>query len=213
MKTVFGRKLKAKHHIATHYARVIRMQGPVIPMWMTRFESKHQFFTHEGRNTKNFINLPKTLAEKHQIVIASTPFQLNEVKPSKLKRYCSNNSQFDITIQNYFGNNVDELNQAQFFIYNSHKYANGIMIIENRLISEIKLILKLQQSYFFICESYELIKFNYSCNSIEIKKCNHEHRFQVHDFIKLNNKNCYEKRILDDKIYIIADTLLVFDQF
>lgn len=215
MKTVFGRKLKAKHHIATHYARTIRMQGPVIPMWMTRFESKHQFFTHEGRNTRNFINLPKTLAEKHQIFIASTPFQLNEVNPSKLRkfRFSSNYLQFDPIIQNYFGSNIDKLNQAQFFIYNSHKYSNGLMVIENRLISEIKLILSVEQSYFFICEFYELIKFNYLCNSIEIRKCNHENRFQVYDFSKLNNKRCYEKRVLGDEIHIIADTLLVFDQF
>lgn len=46
-----------------HYPRCIRKIGPLIHMWCMRFEGKHRFFK---KSVKNFKNITKTLAKKHQ---------------------------------------------------------------------------------------------------------------------------------------------------
>lgn len=62
----FDGKLIPKHHNVLHYPNTIRKIGPLINYWMMRFEAKHQFFTNAANNTKNFVNITKTLAHKHQ---------------------------------------------------------------------------------------------------------------------------------------------------
>ena len=43
---------------------------PLIRLWTLRFESKHSSFKRCARKLQNFVNLPKTLAERHQILQA-----------------------------------------------------------------------------------------------------------------------------------------------
>ena len=67
-KSVFtDKKLIPKHHLMIHYPRCIRKIGPLIHMWCTRFEGKHNFFK---RSVKNFKNITKTLVKKHQNQLA-----------------------------------------------------------------------------------------------------------------------------------------------
>ena len=60
--------LKPKHHFLFHYPELILAFGPLARMWTLRFESKHSYFKKCARKLQNFINLPKTLAERHQIL-------------------------------------------------------------------------------------------------------------------------------------------------
>ena len=61
------RNLIPKHHFMIHYPSCIRKIGPLIHMWSMRFEAKHRIF----KNTlKNFKNITKSLAKKHQMSIA-----------------------------------------------------------------------------------------------------------------------------------------------
>jgi len=46
------------------------MFGPLIHVWTMRMESKHSFFKRCARNSHNFINISKTLAETHQLNLA-----------------------------------------------------------------------------------------------------------------------------------------------
>lgn len=62
-----GRNLIPKHHFMIHYPSCIRKIGPLIHMWSMRFEAKHRIF----KNTlKNFKNITKSLAKRHQMSIA-----------------------------------------------------------------------------------------------------------------------------------------------
>lgn len=58
--------LTAKHHFMTHYVGIIRAMGPLKPMSMMRFESKHKVLKNFVKKTHNFRNINKSLAIKHQ---------------------------------------------------------------------------------------------------------------------------------------------------
>ena len=40
--------------------------GPIRTMWCMRFESKHHYFKHIAQAMGNYINLPKSVAMRHQ---------------------------------------------------------------------------------------------------------------------------------------------------
>lgn len=62
--------LRPKHHFVEHYPQLMRMYGPLRDMWTMRFEGKHKFFKQVIHNTKNFKNVPQTLAVRHQRMMA-----------------------------------------------------------------------------------------------------------------------------------------------
>lgn len=47
-------KMKPKHNYLKHYPRLILQFGPLIHLWILRFESKHGFFKRCIRSAKNF---------------------------------------------------------------------------------------------------------------------------------------------------------------
>ena len=59
-------QLRPKHHFLVHYPSLIRHFGPLKHMWTLRFESKHSYFKNAVRHCKNFKNITKTLACKHE---------------------------------------------------------------------------------------------------------------------------------------------------
>lgn len=73
----FDLPLKPKHHFLLHYVSVIRAMGPVVKFWAMRMEAKHQYFKQLVNHTKQFVNIKKTLAYKHQEQLfgIATPFK------------------------------------------------------------------------------------------------------------------------------------------
>lgn len=63
-------KLLPKHHYLEHYPHMIRCFGPLIALWTMRFEAKHSFFKQVARHTNCFKNIPRSLAIKHQLMLA-----------------------------------------------------------------------------------------------------------------------------------------------
>jgi len=63
-----GISLKPKHHFIHHYPELIRQYGPLSHCSTMRFESKHAFFKQVVRDCKNFKNIPKMLAARHQLL-------------------------------------------------------------------------------------------------------------------------------------------------
>ena len=68
--SVISGNLKPKHHFITHYPHLTLQCGPLINLWTMRFESKHSYFKQCIRSSRNFINVTKSLAEKHQYLQA-----------------------------------------------------------------------------------------------------------------------------------------------
>lgn len=74
-------KLTPKHHFVEQYRDLIRGFGPLVSLWTMRFEAKHSFFKQVVRYTKNFRNVLKSLASKHQMMMAYHS-QANALKPA-----------------------------------------------------------------------------------------------------------------------------------
>ena len=58
--------LKPKHHHIIHYSRVLKEMDPLVNLWAIRFESKHNQLKRICNNIKSRVNLPKSIAIKHQ---------------------------------------------------------------------------------------------------------------------------------------------------
>lgn len=69
-KRLLKSEVKPKHHFLMHYPKLIRLMGPIIHLFTLRFEAKHQFFKRVAKACKNYINLGKTMALRHQIWMA-----------------------------------------------------------------------------------------------------------------------------------------------
>jgi hypothetical protein len=63
-------RLLPKHHYLEHYPDLIRCFGPLVHLWTMRFEGKHRFFKRVIHDTQNFKNVVKTLATRHQHMVA-----------------------------------------------------------------------------------------------------------------------------------------------
>lgn len=63
-------KLRPKHHYIEHYPDLVRRFGPLVNLWTMRFEGKHRFFKRVVHDTQNFKNVLKTLADRHQYMVA-----------------------------------------------------------------------------------------------------------------------------------------------
>lgn len=59
-----------KHHFLVHYPEVIRRLGPTALMSTAPFENKHVFFTRHVRTISVNKNIIKTLATRHQFILA-----------------------------------------------------------------------------------------------------------------------------------------------
>ncbi|KAI3363583.1 hypothetical protein L3Q82_001177 [Scortum barcoo] len=75
-------KLRPKHHYIEHYPQMIRRFGPLVHFWTIRFEGKHKVFKKIVHDAQNFKNVPKTLAYKHQQLMAYHLSLPNFFKPS-----------------------------------------------------------------------------------------------------------------------------------
>ena len=62
--------LKPKHHYLAHYPHLTIQCGPLIRLWTLRFESKHSYFKKCIKSANNFINVTRSLSEKHQLLQA-----------------------------------------------------------------------------------------------------------------------------------------------
>nr|XP_012220641.1 PREDICTED: uncharacterized protein LOC105671240 [Linepithema humile] len=64
--TEYNTHLRPKHHMITHLPTVIKRMGPPRHFWTMRFESKHNYLKDLSNKLKNFKNVCKTLAFRHQ---------------------------------------------------------------------------------------------------------------------------------------------------
>ncbi len=63
-------KLRPKHHYVEHYLELTKCFGPLVHLLTMRFEGKHHFFKRVILDTHNFKNVLKTLATRHQHMMA-----------------------------------------------------------------------------------------------------------------------------------------------
>lgn len=208
-------KLTPKHHFTTHYANLITKTGPLIHAWMMRFESKHKDFTDTAKRTNNFKNLAKTLATRNQEqvhAIRKLAFKFDVVKSMQTYNVLKSEDfeQFECLISHFITD--DALSALLSLSYGSFQYRAGLMVIDNnKRVFEIIHVIPINEHNLLICREYDLLQFNFNFHSIEIKK-NDVSEYKLLDIDLLENKKTYDRIFCQNRSYIIADTLDVYDK-
>lgn len=215
-KDIFFKNLLPKHHLLTHHPNTIREMGPPIRMWMKRYEAKHKQFTDMAKKTNNFINIAKSLAQKHQEKFCLNGFEVNStILESKKVENAIEKKELNKYKQVLVNSNLSDCLVLNFVNINNNQYREGVVLIENSLACDIKFILKKDDNYFFVCELFDKIEFRECFNAIELKKSlnNDDVQVQVLELNKMSNKTSYQKHFVNGQVIVLCDTLDVHNKF
>lgn len=206
--TVFKKNLKPKQHNLTHYPRVIEKMGPVYPMNMLRAENKHKMFKDINHSNQNFINIHKTLATRHQHMAAFRGLSYKD------EIMCGSKYNFDGNDWDLYSRLFDavpeknSIKTTKYFVYNHFKYKIGYFIIHKTHLYEIQKIAVLNEQFFFVSKLFNIVEFNDFFHSYEVI-ANDKSDNSLICFEELSNIRPYEKKIVQNRFYIMADSYSV----
>lgn len=208
IQSAFEVGLLPKHHFMTHYAGIILAMGPLKPMSMMRYEGYHKVLKGYANHSQNFTNITKTITHKNQQHICEakdvyTDHSCHSKKTNKVE------PQFvlDHTLLFQDHNISDtELYETQWMQCNSSDYRKGAYVISHNSLYEIQKVLIYRSEYYLFCIRFNFVQYDEFLNSIEIKK-SEPVKFCVIKFDSLKNKFPYETKLLDERLYIILETL------
>lgn len=126
-------KLRPKHHYLEHYPVLIKKFGPLIEFWTLRFEAKHSFFKKVVRDAGNFKNILRTLATRHQLMLAYYLEMPSVFKPSIETGHVSVvsvdilDAAVRVAIWNKF-KDLDTVSLASTVFLNGTKYSKGMVL-------------------------------------------------------------------------------------
>lgn len=204
---VLKKNLIPKHHLLLHYPRVIRTMGPVIYMSAMRLEAKHQELKAIAQKTNNFVNLNKTIAEKHQMSMCLKGNKYyDEIEPGKELMIFEESDNFEnyksCTALEFEGNKI----LIKSLKVNNSVFKSGLLLLYESNFFEINSILRSSENYFFLCDnSFYVQNRDLFCNSLIIQE--NSSMFYVLNLNQIKNKKRYQKVYMQGKIHIICDTL------
>lgn len=185
----FDENLIPKLHFLLHYPSIIRMVGPVVFMSTIRYEAKHQVFKNMIQNTKNFRNINKSLALKHQRNICVQGVSLkDEIKSTKLK-----STHDEIFTHGDSTSPLEKLMETDSLSFNSYEYRNGFLFIHESKLYQIQKIYCVGDKYIFSCKQYQVLSFDNFLNSFQVEKANGSDIILI-NFIDVKNKISYETK-------------------
>lgn len=210
----FG-KLIPKHHLVTHYPSTIRLMGPPLYTSMMRMESKHLDFTRISRSDTCYKNLLKTCATKHQENLAryqsSQIFLKDNIVMGKSK-YVLNLKDFD-SYHEVLKNSFKDLNNVcviKRLMYNNSIFKPNLFLFLRYTFKRIDYVICCHDNkniiFGFLCTNFNIVGTDTDLNSLEIKK-EDDSMCELVLFNDLTIKKSYDAKYLDQKYFIIADTL------
>lgn len=206
IKQICERGLFPKLHYLTHYPNTIRIMGSIKSSQMMRGDAKHQPFTQYAKRCRNYMNICKTLSEKHQEVLAAKCSNKNtysdNIKSSK-KMYNADGIKNQLLVFDYF-KDINRVMMLNCVTINSSTFAKGLFLIYSNEMHQINAVLKYEDSFIFLCTTFTTVKFYKFANCFEIEK---SPKTLLIAFDKLDTKRTYEAKPLNNKIHIIADNL------
>ncbi|XP_044194551.1 uncharacterized protein LOC122971866 isoform X1 [Thunnus albacares] len=157
-------KLRPKHHYLEHYPELTRCFGPLVHLWTMRFEGKHRFFKRVIHDTQNFKNVLKTLATRHQHMMAyhlSAPLffrphtrasSVTSVQIATLPQVAKDFIETKTESQNIYSTSKVSINGTDF--------ANGMFVSADQTgglpnFSRIERVLLVDNSVSFLCRNYK----------------------------------------------------------
>lgn len=202
-KTCFKEPFKPKGHLMTHYHEIIARSGPLVHMSTMKYEMKHKELTNTMKDNNNFKNVTKSIAEKIQMRNAFHDQYTDQIHHTMLRKFALY-QQYSSLLNNFA--NIAEIQTTKNVQYNSDYYEKGLILKHDSEFFEIEHILKISSYFYFVCYKYDRVQFNELLVCLEIKKsslCNPH----IIKHSELGYKKTHEKKLLDDKIYILADSL------
>lgn len=204
---VAKKDLIPKHHLLLHYPRVIRVMGPAIFTSTMRLEAKHQELKSITKKTNNFINLNKTIAQKHQIAMCLKENKyVDEIEAGNIIGSFEESDEFE----NYKSHNVFTSEENYLLIkslqVNHLFYKPGLLLLYQSHFLEINQILRSSDNYWFLCDISFIVKQRDSfSNSLIIEET--PPSFHAVNLNQLENKKPYQKLYANGNIHVICDTL------
>lgn len=181
---------------------------------MMRGDGKHQTFTRYAKRTNNFINISKTLSEKHQqemVSILNMNSFSDRVQTNKKKQKLVDN---EGRLADGFENRAEIIYEyfeerrqiviRNYLISNSFYFKKGLFVIMFDKIYRIDAIFEYNKSFVFLCTNFHAVKFHKFANCIEISKSIETKLLKLSE---LDCKRSYEGMFLNGKTQIIADNL------
>lgn len=204
----FRVELIPKHHFMTHYPGIIREAGAIKHLSMMRSEAKHKVLKNYAENSKCFINLTKTISERHQqhMCMAQNTY-VNHISHAKKTKTVETQFIFDHA-ELFDAHNIQETDifEVQWLKYNSFDYRENIFVYSDGFLFQIKKNFKQSAEYYLFCIRFNFVEYEQFLNSIEIKNCEPVD-FALIKFSSLEDKHNYEATRLKEKLFIILDTL------
>lgn len=192
------------------------MMGPIIFMWVMRMESKHQFFKQIAQSSKNYINLKKTMAIKHQEKQFSAEFSyIDKIKISKKSSSIFHNNIYEL-YQEAIDKCFTERDLTDMIIVNSVevnsvKYKAGYLVAHASHFSEINRVIMLENQVWFLCNSqYTIKRYDVFLNSFLMEKKEKNHMVC---FSEMKNFQVYEKKYLRCETYLVVENLELYNMF
>lgn len=203
----FGGKLKPKQHNMLHYPDLIRKMGPLSHMCMMRYEAKHKVFKDYVKSTRNFINVPKSLAVKHQQeLLTKTNSYTDDISYGVLSVIDKNMStEENESILDYFLANA-EINETKWFQYFNTRFESGLYVLYESSIFKISKILFVCDKMYISCYKFDIVAFSFFSNSLKLKQ-SLPVNYKVIPFSELITKKTFESKTIEAEIYIKANTL------
>lgn len=200
----FNKHLKPKDHFLTHYSEIIRRSGPLVHMSTMRFEMKHKELTYPMKNTNNFKNVTKSIAEKYESKNTFRDVYTDKIEHAKFREVTES---FMKSFEHLLGNiQYQKVRIMKNLHFNSDRYGKEMILKHSTDYFEIDYILSINGEYAFICSKYDRILFDDFLMSVQIKKSFPEdQRLIKHS--ELTYSKTHDKKILGENIFILSDSL------
>lgn len=210
---LFGNTLKPKHHFMLHYSFIMRIIGPLVNTWAMRLEAKHRPVKQGGSTSQNRINLPKTMAIKHQLALSEIFLKTYKIK--------INTSYKDLRPGKYPVAKIPQINydnycQIENAVIKNIKYniddviklSADEMPVYGRICNIFRNITNLIETNFaFIVEIFKSVKSNYSIQSFRLQN------MKKYEFVFYNSLLFIEPRsmviLADGMPYISYDNYML----
>lgn len=176
-------------------------------MKMYRYESKHKQMKNIVENTKNFRNINKTMAIRHQEwLVAQGNTYVDKISHTTLLRLddtfvSANRNIFEI----YFENQTQNIYEIKSVKLNNYEYQSGFFVVSNRTFHEIRAILWIDERIFFVCKMFRISSVSRQMNSSMISEYNNS-EYVIRNFDALDAKKTYEAVEMNSIKHVIIDT-------
>lgn len=182
--------------------------GPVAYMNTIRFESKHKVFKDFIHSSKNFKNLCKTLAIRHQQNIAMSNFSYkDEISFGYRCAVTIDDCEDDDDLVRIVQSN-ESVFETKHFICNDYKYRKNMFILSPKGLMQIKKILLISNKCSFLCLHHELLEYVPFLNSYRIT-LKLPLKTDLIKFEELHFPKPYERKFVNNDQFILAETLKI----